>query len=113
MEEKNNMADYKNKPKDPNWLCTFQLKRNADKDPSKPETKNRPDFVLVDSKNEDGTPKLNKAGKPFKKNFTVHGNWSEASGYIQEDKSLKITIKKTGTTEAAPQQSGGDFMDQF
>ena len=107
MEEKNNMADYKNKPKDPNWVCTFQLKRNADKDPGKPETKNRPDFVLVNSE------KKNKKGDFFKKNFTVHGNWSEASGYIQEDKSLKITIKKTGTTGAAPQQSGGDFMDQF
>jgi len=107
MEEKNNMADYNNKPKDPNWICTFQLKRNADKDPNDPKTKNRPDFVLVNSE------KKNKKGDFFKKNFTVHGNWSEASGYIQEDKSLKITIKKTGTTEAAPQQSGGDFMDQF
>jgi|TARA_R100000656_G_scaffold122826_1_gene98737 hypothetical protein len=107
MEEKNNMADYKNKPKDPNWVCTFQLKRNADKDPSKPETKNRPDFVLVNSE------KKNKKGDFFKKNFTVHGNWCEASGYIQDDKSLKITIKKTGTIEAAPQQGNDGFMDQF
>ena len=102
MEEKHNMADYKNKPKDPNWVCTFQLKRNADKDPGKPETKNRPDFVLVNSE------KKNKKGDFFKKNFTVHGNWCEASGYIQDDKSLKITIKKTGTIEAAPQQGDGD-----
>ena len=102
------MADYNNKPKDPIWVCTFSLKKNANKDPSKPETKNRPDFVLVDSE------KLNKKGEPFKKNFTINGSWCEGSGYIQEDKSLKITIKKTGTTGAAqPAQGGSDFMDQF
>ena len=102
------MADYSNKPKDPNWVCTFSLKKNANKDPNKPETKNRPDFVLVDSE------KLNKKGEPFKKNFTINGSWCEGSGYIQEDKSLKITIKKTGTTDAAqPAQGGADFMDQF
>ena len=102
------MADYNNKPKDPNWVCTFSLKKNANKDPNKPETKNRPDFVLVDS------DKLNKKGEPFKKNFTINGSWCEGSGYIQEDKSLKITIKKTGTTGAAqPAQGGTDFMDQF
>ena len=106
MEEKHNMADYQ-KPKDPNWVCTFQLRRNPDKDPKKPETKNRPDFVLVNSE------KKNKKGDFFKKNFTVHGNWCEASGYIQDDKSLKITIKKTGTIEAAPQQGNDGFMDQF
>jgi len=102
------MADYNNKPKDPNWVCTFSLKKNPNKDPSKPETKNRPDFVLVDSE------KLNKKGEPFKKNFTINGSWCEGSGYIQEDKSLKITIKKTGTADAAqPAQGGADFMDQF
>ena len=102
------MADYNNKPKDPNWVCTFSLKKNANKDPNKPETKNRPDFVLVDSE------KLNKKGEPFKKNFTINGSWCEGSGYIKEDKSLKITIKKTGTTGAAqPAQGGSDFMDQF
>ena len=102
------MADYNNKPKDPNWVCTFSLKKNANKDPNKPETKNRPDFVLVDS------DKLNKKGEPFKKNFTINGSWCEGSGYIQEDKSLKITIKKTGTTDAAqPAQGGANFMDQF
>jgi len=102
------MADYNNKPKDPNWVCTFSLKKNANKDPNKPETKNRPDFVLVDSE------KLNKKGEPFKKNFTINGSWCEGSGYIQEDKSLKITIKKTGTADAAqPAQGGADFMDQF
>jgi len=99
------MADYQ-KPKDPNWVCTFSLRKNPDKDPvNKPETKNRPDFVLVNSE------KKNKKGDFFKKNFTINGSWCEASGYIQEDKSLKITIKKTGTTGAAPQQdSGTDFF---
>ncbi len=106
------MADYTNK--DPNWLCTFSIKKNADKDPNKPETNNRPDLVLVDSE------KLNKKGDPFKKNFTINGSWCEASGYFQEDKSLKITIKKTGTIDtlgAAPQQkpqgSNDGFGDQF
>ena len=36
------MADMK--PKDPNWLATFSLKRNADKQPGD----KRPDFVLAD-----------------------------------------------------------------
>ena len=99
------MADYQ-KPKDPNWVCTFSLRKNPDKDPvRKPETKNRHDFVLVNS------DKKNKKGDFFKKNFTINGSWCEGSGYIQEDKSLKITIKKTGTTGAAPQQeSGTDFF---
>ena len=99
------MADYQ-KPKDPNWVCTFSLRKNPDKDPvRKPETKNSPDFVLVNS------DKKNKKGDFFKKNFTINGSWCEGSGYIQEDKSLKITIKKTGTTGAAPQQeSGTDFF---
>ncbi len=39
------MADFK-KPQDPNWVATFSLKRNADKDPKKPETKNRPDLIF-------------------------------------------------------------------
>ena len=96
------MADY-NKPKDPNWLCTFTLRKNPDKDPNKPETKNRPDYVLVDSTNKDGTPNLNKSGNPFKKNFTVHEVWSEASGYKQPDNTLKITLKKTSSFGTAPQ----------
>ena len=32
------MADYNNKPKDPNWVCTFSLKKNANKAPKNPET---------------------------------------------------------------------------
>ena len=96
-------AVQQQKPKDPNWVCTFSLKRNQEK-----QEKKHPDLVLVDS------DKVNKAGKPFKKNFTINGSWCEGSGYIQEDKSLKISIKKTGTTGAAqPAQGGSDFMDQF
>ena len=89
------MADFK-KPQDPNWVATFSLKRNPDKDPKKPETKNRPDLVLTDSDKVN-----NKTGKAYRKNFTIDGVWMEASAYIQEDKSLKITIKKTGTGNGA------------
>tara|TARA_R110000803_G_scaffold32932_1_gene72270 strand:+ start:43 stop:363 length:321 start_codon:yes stop_codon:yes gene_type:complete len=85
------MADFK-KPQDPNWVATFSLKRNPDKKPGDEATKNRPDFVLSDS------DKINpKTNKPYRKNFTITEVWMEASAYIQEDKSLKITIKKTGT----------------
>ena len=88
------MADFK-KPQDPNWVATFSLKRNADKDPQDPATKNRPDLVLSDS------DKVNpKTMKPYRKNFTIDGVWMEASAYVQEDKSVKITIKKTGTGNA-------------
>jgi len=91
------MADFKsNKPKDPNWMCTFGLKRNADKIPGDEATKNRPDLILSDSE------KVNvKTGKHYRKNFTIDGVWCEASAYIQEDKSLKITIKKTSNTGGA------------
>ena len=89
------MADFK-KPQDPNWVATFSLKRNADKLPGDEATKNRPDLVLSDS------DKVNpKTMKPYRKNFTIDGVWMEASAYIQEDKSLKITIKKTGTGTAS------------
>ena len=89
------MADFK-KPQDPNWVATFSLKRNADKKPGDEATKNRPDLVLSDS------DKVNpKTMKPYRKNFTIDGVWMEASAYIQEDKSLKITIKKTGTGTAS------------
>ena len=88
------MADFK-KPQDPNWVATFSLKRNADKNPQDPSTSNRPDLVLSDS------DKINaKTNKPYRKNFTIDGVWMEASAYIQEDKSLKITLKKTGTGNA-------------
>jgi len=88
------MADFK-KPQDPNWVATFSLKRNADKKPGDELTKNRPDLVLSDS------DKVNpKTMKPYRKNFTIDGIWMEASAYIQEDKSLKITLKKTGTGNA-------------
>jgi hypothetical protein len=92
------MADFQ-KPKDPNWVATFSLKRNADKKPDDPSTQNRPDLVLTDSE------KVNqKTGKPYRKNFTIDGVWMEASAYIQEDKSLKITIKRTGTGNGASTQ---------
>ena len=88
------MADFK-KPQDPNWVATFSLKRNADKLPGDEATKNRPDLVLSDS------DKVNpKTMKPYRKNFTIDGIWMEASAYIQEDKSLKITLNKTGTGNA-------------
>ena len=32
------MADFK-KPLDPNWVATFSLKRNGDKNPQDPTTK--------------------------------------------------------------------------
>ena len=97
------MADFKNKPKDPNWVCTFSLMRNPDKKPGD----NRPDFVLVNSE------KINpKSGKPYRKNFTIPLTgtdvWCEGSCYIQENKDLKITIKKTGSKPAAD-----NFNDQF
>ena len=85
------MADFQ-KPKDPNWVATFSLKRNADKAPGD----KRPDLVLVDSE------KVNKkTGKPYRKNFTIDGTWMEASAYIQDNKDLKITIKKTSSSSAA------------
>ena len=51
------------KPKDPNWVCTFELVRNPDKKEDK-----HPDFVHPPAKDkETGQVKLNKAGKPMKK----------------------------------------------
>ena len=95
------MADVK--PKDPNWVATFSMKRNPDKQPGD----KRPDFISVDSE------KVNqKTGKPYRKNFTINGVWHEPSGYIQPDKSIKITIKKSATGGAA-KQPGDDFDDQF
>ena len=55
------MADFQ-KPKDPNWVTTFSMKRNADKTPGD----SKPDFISVDS------DKINqKTGKPYRKNFTI------------------------------------------
>ena len=100
------MADFK-KPQDPNWVATFSLKRNADKDPKDPSTSNRPDLVLTDSE------KVNaKTNKPYRKNFTIDGVWMEASAYIQEDKSLKITIKKTGTGNGAAAQPASPPLEE-
>ena len=100
------MADFK-KPQDPNWVATFSLKRNADKNPQDVKTQNRPDLVLTDS------DKFNqKTGKPYRKNFTIDGVWMEASAYIQEDKSLKITIKKTGTGNGAAAQPAAQPLEE-
>ena len=93
------MADFQ-KPKDPNWIATFSMKRNPDKQAGD----KRPDLVLVDS------DKINqKSGKPYRKNFTINGVLCEASCYIQENKDLKITIKKTGGDK--PADDG--FANQF
>tara|TARA_R100000231_G_scaffold2007_2_gene3508 strand:+ start:749 stop:907 length:159 start_codon:yes stop_codon:yes gene_type:complete len=44
------------KPKDPNWVCTFELVRNPDKKEDK-----HPDFVHPPAKDKDtGQVKLNK-----------------------------------------------------
>jgi hypothetical protein len=100
------MADFK-KPQDPNWVATFSLKRNADKNPQDPSTNNRPDLVLTDS------DKINaKTNKPYRKNFTIDDVWMEASAYIQEDKSLKITIKKTGTGNGAAAQPAAQPLEE-
>ena len=94
------------KPKDPNWVCTFELVRNPDKTEDK-----HPDFVHPPSKDKNtGQVKLNKAGKPMKKNFTIgKDDWVEASGYIQKDKTIKITIKR----QTKKPSDGDDFMDRF
>tara|TARA_R100001129_G_scaffold168486_1_gene136714 strand:- start:316 stop:630 length:315 start_codon:yes stop_codon:yes gene_type:complete len=104
------MADFK-KPSDPNWIATFSMKRNPDKqekpgmtEAEKTALKKRPDLVLVDS------DKVNpKSGKNYRKNFTINSVWCEASCYIQENKDLKITIKKTGGDK--PADDG--FANQF
>ena len=96
-------AVQQQKPKDPNWVCTFGLKKNANTTEQK-----HPDLVHPDSE------KMNKKGVPFKKNFTINGVWMEASGYFQEDKSLKITIKKSSSSGPTPAaEPGNDFMGQF
>ena len=95
------MAVEQQKPKDPNWVATFSLQKNSEK-----TEKKHPDLVHPNSE------KMNKAGKPFKKNFTINGVWMEASGYFQEDKSLKITIKKSSSSGSTPPSDDG-FADQF
>ena len=88
-------------------MATFSLKRNADKNPQDPSTSNRPDLVLSDS------DKINaKTNKPYRKNFTIDGVWMEASAYIQEDKSLKITLKKTGTGNGAAAQPAAPALEE-
>ena len=96
------MSAVQQKQKDPNWVCTFSLKKNSEK-----KEKKHPDLILVDSEK-----KSEKTGKPYRKNFTVNGVWMEASGYFQEDKSLKITIKKSSSSASTPPDED-NFADQF
>ena len=94
------MAQYDKSKANPDLIGTFVLVRNKQKTEAK-----HPDLVHPDSTDEKGNVKMNKAGKPFKKNFTVNGIWCEASGYIQPDKSIKIRILKTSSGDnkaAAP-----------
>ena len=112
------MAQYDRSKANPDLMGSFVLVRNKTKTEAK-----HPDLVHPDSTDENGNVKMNKAGKPFKKNFTVNGIWCEASGYIQEDKSIKIRILKTSTetknasnpgtktVQAAPMADAWD--DQF
>ena len=96
-------VEQQQKPKDPNWVCTFSLVKNSSKESDK-----HPDLVHPNSE------KMNKSGKPFKKNFTINGVWMEASGYFQEDKSVKITIKKSSSSGPTPAaEPGDDFMGKF
>ena len=84
----------------PNRIGTFSLIKNVNKTAEK-----HPDLVHPDSLDDNGNVKLNKAGKPFKKNFTINidgkEHWVEASGYFQKDKSLKISINKTSSIKTA------------
>ena len=84
----------------PNRIGTFSLVRNTNKLEEK-----HPDMVHPDSVDDNGNVKMNKAGKPFKKNFTIKMNgvevWCEASAYFQKDKSIKISINKTSSNGAA------------
>jgi hypothetical protein len=86
------MAQFDKSKANPDLIGNFVLVRNKQKTEAK-----HPDLVHPDSTDENGNVKMNKAGKPFKKNFTVNGIWCEASGYIQEDKSIKIRILKTSS----------------
>ena len=54
------MEAVNQKPKDPNWVCTFALQKNSEK-----TEKKHPDLVHPNSE------KMNKSGKPFKKNFSL------------------------------------------
>lgn len=91
------------KPKDPNWVATFSIKRN----PDKTSGDSKPDFISVDS------DKVNqKTGKPYRKNFTINDQWHEPAAWIQDDKSIKITIKKSVSTGAG-KPAADAWDDQF
>jgi len=79
----------------PDYVCTMSLIKNPEKTESNRMSKNGkelPDFVLV-------TQYSDKLKKEVPKNFKVGDSWCSASGYIQEDGSLKITIKKNPTKD--------------
>ena len=69
----------------PGYVCSFSMQKN----PNKTEAKH-PDLVLI-----------NHMGKMAPKNFTIKLNgqdvWCQASGYKQEDGTLKVTITQTDT----------------
>jgi hypothetical protein len=74
----------------PGYVCSFAMQKN----PNKTEAKH-PDLVLINH--------MTKNGKQAPKNFTIKLNgqdvWCQASGYKQEDGSVKITITQTDTNK--------------
>ena len=92
----------------PGYVCSFAMQKN----PNKIEAKH-PDLVLINH--------MTKNGKQAPKNFTIKLNgqdvWCQASGYKQEDGSVKITITQTDTNKKQgfapnPQQAAAaeDFI---
>jgi len=70
----------------PGYVCSFSMQKNPNKSQEK-----HPDLVLINH--------MTKNGKQAPKNFTIKLNgqdvWCQASGYKQEDGSVKITITET------------------
>ena len=80
------MADFQ-KPKDPNWICTFSLRRNPDKKPGD----KRPDFVLVDSEK-----KNEKTGKKMSRHLSRKGTFFSCFfGFFKTEKTRLEKPKKT------------------
>tara|TARA_A100001015_G_scaffold280261_1_gene342259 strand:- start:743 stop:1066 length:324 start_codon:yes stop_codon:yes gene_type:complete len=103
------MAQFDKAKANPNLMGNFVLVRNQNKTESK-----HPDLIHPDSVDpKTGSIKTNKAGKPFKQNFTVNGIWCEASGYIQPDKSIKIRILKTSSNDAKPKAASAAPVDNW
>ena len=74
----------------PGYVCSFSMQKNAKKTEDK-----HPDLVLVNH--------MTKTGKMAPKNFTIKLNgqdvWCQASGYKQQDGTVKITITQTDTNK--------------